>query len=388
MLGLEKKYPMLHQKGIMGAANFGIFAPITVFLMDRMMITDDEVTTEEAEMFKKLAGQYGGLFGFDESTFMAELMRIGNIYDNYISFSEDARMTWEAVDLVGAEFDQEQKRGVVDILERLATSDEYLDNKEMSILYAVVMACYDDIDAVNTIFNRLYERIIKTYDPNHQMAKALMRLMNFIAEDPTSVKLSILGRPDPRTEGNIPPMLLTDNEFADWVVTISLSRALRFRDTIMNQSRIYWNIAETEEGKVLSAQKGLIKYFSLSGSDDEQIDESINFTKDWIKAIRDGSGNVKMLDETIFQLIILDGLTPDFSKEGIWKITCKKISSGIEIHAFDISGDHTTYWCPEVAKELSQKLSIDVDLLNANYPTEQEDRDLIINNTRALFDND
>ena len=28
----------------------------------------------------------------------------------------------------------------------------------------------------------------KTHDPNHQMAKALMRLMNFIAEDPTSVK--------------------------------------------------------------------------------------------------------------------------------------------------------------------------------------------------------
>ena len=87
-------------------------------------------------------------------------------------------------------------------------------------------------------------------------------------------------------------------------------------------------------------------------------------------------------------MIILDGLPPDFSKEGIWKITCKKISSGIEIHAFDISGDNVTYWCPEVAKELSQKLSIDVDLLNGNYPTEQEDRDLIINNTRALFDND
>ena len=59
-----------------------------------------------------------------------------------------------------------------------------------------------------------------------------------------------------------------------------------------------------------------------------------------------------------------------------------------EIHAFDISGDNSTYCCPEVAKELSQKLSIDVDLLNGNYPTKQEDRDLIINNTRALFDND
>jgi len=212
MLGLEKKYPMLHQKGIMGAANFGIFAPITVFLMDRMMITDDEVTKEETEMFKNLSSQYGELFGFDQSTFFAELMRIGNIYDNFITFSEDMRMTWEAVDLAGNEFDQEQKNGIVDILERLATSDEYLDNKEISILYAVIMACYDDINAVNTIFNRLYERIIKTYDPDHQMAKALMILMNFIAEDPNSVKLSILGRPDPRTEGNIPPMLLTTRQ--------------------------------------------------------------------------------------------------------------------------------------------------------------------------------
>ena len=52
MLGLEKKYPMLHQKGIMGAANFGIFAPITVFLMDRMMITDDEVTQKRLKCLK------------------------------------------------------------------------------------------------------------------------------------------------------------------------------------------------------------------------------------------------------------------------------------------------------------------------------------------------
>ena len=388
MLGLEKKYPMLHQKGIMGAANFGIFAPIAVFLMDRMMITDDEVTEAENEMFKNLSSQYGELFGFDESTFFAELMRIGNIYDNFITLSEDMRMTWEAVDLAGNEFDQEQKNGIVDILERLATSDEYLDNKEMSILYAVIMACYDDINAVNTIFNRLYERIIKTYDPDHQMAKALMRLMNFIAEDPDSVKLSILGRPDPRTEGNIPPMLLTDKEFADWVITISLNRALQFRESFMNQSRIYWNIAESNDGKVLQCQKGLIKYFGLSGSDDEQIDESITFTKAWVEAIREGSGNVKMGDETIFQLIILDGLTPEFSNDGIWKITCKKISSGIEIHAFDITGDPTTYWCPEVAKELSEKLSIGLDLLNGNYPTEQDDRDSIVVNTRALFDNE
>ena len=45
MLGLEKKYPMLFEKGIMGAANMGVFAPIVVFLMDRIMITDNEVTS-------------------------------------------------------------------------------------------------------------------------------------------------------------------------------------------------------------------------------------------------------------------------------------------------------------------------------------------------------
>ncbi|SVE44407.1 uncharacterized protein METZ01_LOCUS497261, partial [marine metagenome] len=225
MLGLEKKYPMLSEKGILGAANFGVFAPIVVFLMDRIVSTDNKLTQEESDMFDQLSDEYGDLFGFGPSNFMAESMRIGNIYENFIHISEDARMTWEAVEFVGNEFDDEQKKVMVDILERLATSDEYLDIKEMSILYAVVMACYEDIDAINTIFNRLYERIIKTYNADHQMAQALMMLMNFIAEDPASVKLSILGRPDPRTEGNIPPVLFTDDEFADWLMVISLIRA-------------------------------------------------------------------------------------------------------------------------------------------------------------------
>ena len=143
MLGFEKIYPILYKKGIMGAANMGIFAPIVVFLMDRIMITDNEVTPEESDMFDQLSNEYGDLFGFGSGNFMVELMRIGNIYGNYISSSEDARMTWEAVEFVASEFDEEQKKAMVDILERMATSDEYLDKKEMSILYAAVMACYE-----------------------------------------------------------------------------------------------------------------------------------------------------------------------------------------------------------------------------------------------------
>ena len=66
----------------MGAANMGVFAPIVVFLMDRIMITDNEVTLEESHMFDQLSNEYGNLFGFGSGNFMMELKRIGNIYGN------------------------------------------------------------------------------------------------------------------------------------------------------------------------------------------------------------------------------------------------------------------------------------------------------------------
>ena len=387
MLGLEKKYPMLIEKGIMGAANMGIFAPIVVFLMDRIMITDNEVTPEETNMFKQLSNQYGDLFGFGSGNFMIEFMRIGNIYGDYISFSEDARMTWEAVEFVASEFDEEQKKAMVDILERLATSDEYLDKKEMSILYAAVMACYKEIDVVNTVFSRFYERIIKIHSADHQMAQALMHLMNLIAEDPKSVKISVLGRPDPRTEGNIPPVLFTYEEYADWILLVSLIRASQQRKAKMNHTRVYWSAG------IGQAQKGLIKFINLDSSDDDQIQEALDFSRGWCDAVKNGTGNMPFPDEQIFQTFLFgddddefgDCMLPNLTKSGIWKITCKKISSGIELHAFDITGDSKTYWCPETAKELAVKIDLERDLLNGNFSIEQSERDEIITSIRERF---
>jgi len=387
MLGLEKKYPMLFEKGIMGAANMGIFAPIVVFLMDRIMITDNEVTSEESDTFDHLSNEYGDLFGFGSGNFMMELLRIGNIYGNYISISEDARMTWEAVEFVASEFDDEQKKAMVDILERLATSDEYLDKKEMSILYAAVMASYKEIDAINTVFSRFYERIIKIHSADHQMAQALMHLMNLIAEDPKSVKISVLGRPDPRTEGNIPPVLFTYEEYADWILLVSLIRASQQRKAKMNHTRVYWSAG------IGQAQKGLIKFINLDSSDDDQIQEALDFSRGWCDAVKNGTGNMPFPDEQIFQTFLFgddddefgDCMLPNLTKSGIWKITCKKISSGIELHAFDITGDSKTYWCPETAKELAVKIDLERDLLNGNFSIEQSERDEIITSIRGRF---
>jgi hypothetical protein len=386
-MGLEKKYPILFEKGIMGAANIGIITPIVVFLMDRIMITDNEVTPEETDMFKQLSNQYGDLFGFGSGNFMIELMRIGNIYGDYISFSEDARMTWEAVEFVASEFDEKQKKAMVEILERLATSDEYLDNKEMSILYATVMACYEEIDAINTVFSRFYEIIIKIHSADHQMAKALIHLMNLIADDPKSVKISVLGRPDPRTEGNIPPVLFTYEEFADWISLVSLIRASQQRKAKMNHTRVYWSVG------IGQMQKGLIKFFNLDSSDDDQIQEALDFSRGWCDAVKNGTGNVPFPDEQIFQTFLFgddddefgDCMQPNLTKSGIWKITCKKISSGIELHAFDITGDSKTYWCPETAKELAENFPLDRDWLNGNFPIEQSERDEIITSIRERF---
>ena len=387
MLGLEKKYPMLFEKDIMGAANMGVFAPIVVFLMDRIMITDNEVTPEETDMFKQLSNEYGELFGFGSGNFMMELMRIGNIYGDYISFSEDARMTLEAVEFVASEFDEKQKKAMVDILERLATSDEYLDKKEMSILYAAVMACYKEIDVVNTVFSRFYERIIKIQSADHQMAQALMHLMNLIADDPKSVKISILGRPDPRAEGNIPPVLFTYEEYADWILLISLIRASQQRKAKMNHTRVYWSAG------IGQAQKGLIKFINLGSSDEDQIQEALDFSRGWCDAVKNGTGNMPFPDEQIFQTFLFgddddefgDCMLPNLTKSGIWKITCQKVRSGIELHAFDITGDSKTYWCPETAKELAVKIDLERDWLNGNFPIGQSERDEIITSIRGRF---
>ena len=389
MLGFEKKYPMLFEKGIMGAANMGVFAPIVVFLMDRIVSTDNKLTPEESDMFDQLSHEYGDLFGFGSSNFMVESMRICNIYENFIHISEDARMTWEAVEFVASEFDDEQKKAMVDILERLATSDKYLDKKEMSILYAAVMGCYEEIDAVNTVFSKFYERIIKIHSADHQMAKALMSLMNFIAEDPKSVKISILGLPDPRAEGNIPPVLFTYEEFADWILLVSLIRASQQRKAKMNHTRVYWNMGP------IHSQKGLIKFINLESSDDDQIQEALDFSRGWCDAVKNGTGNVPFPDEQIFQTFLFgddddefgDCMQPNLTKSGIWKITCQKVRSGIELHAFDITGDSKTYWCPETAKELAVKIDLERDWLNGNFPIAQSERDEIINKVRASFIN-
>ena len=262
----------------------------------------------------------------------------------------------------------------------------------MSILYATVMACYEEIDAINKVFSRFYERIIMIHSADHQMAKALMYLMNLIAEDSKSVKLSILGRPDPKAEGNIPPVLFTDDEFADWLNIVTLIRSSQNRGALMIQSRVYWRIGETEDGRTLTSEKGLIKFFHISSSEDEQINESLDFTRAWCKAIRDGVGNIKMVDETIFQVVVFGEagkmtIAPDFSMEGLWKITCKKIRSGIELHAFDITGDPITYWCPDTANELAKKISVNKFLVNGSFPIDESARSKIINKVRAVFNN-
>jgi hypothetical protein len=84
---------------------------------------------------------------------------------------------------------------------------------------------------------------------------------------------------------------------------ISLIRASQQRRALMNQTRVYWNIAKTGDGRTVGAQKGLIRFFSISNPNDDQIDESLDFTRAWCKAIREGIGNVPMIDEQILRLL-------------------------------------------------------------------------------------
>ena len=109
MLGYEKKYPFLSKKNVLGVANMGIYSPIVVFLMYRTVLSDGEFSNDESIAFDELSEKYGDLFGFCSSNFRLEFMRINEIYNGYISLSEDARMIDEAIDFVEAEFDRDQK---------------------------------------------------------------------------------------------------------------------------------------------------------------------------------------------------------------------------------------------------------------------------------------
>ena len=53
-------------------------------------------------------------------------------------------MTSEAIDFVANEFTNEQKLAVIDIIEKLAISDLIINNKELSLLFSVIEACYEE----------------------------------------------------------------------------------------------------------------------------------------------------------------------------------------------------------------------------------------------------
>jgi len=186
------------------------------------------------------------------------------------------------------------------------------------------------------------------------------------------------GRP---VEDNIPPAFFTFDEFADFLLVISLVRASQQREAIMNHTRIFW-------GETIQSAKGLIKLMKIKDADDIQIDKMHNRSKKWCNAIKDD-----MSDEQIFHPFVFgdnddtlsDTVNPNQEKEGIWHLTCKKIESGIELHAFDITGDSKTYFCPETANELAVKISIDEHWVDGSFPADQDKRNEIIKSTKEIF---
>ena len=371
MFGFEKKYPLLSKKNVLGAANMGIYSPIVVFLMYRTVLSDGEFSNDESMAFDDLSEKYGNLFGFGSSNFKFELMRIDKIYNAYISLSEDARMIDEAIEFVRAEFDQDQKDATIEILETLAISDSILDHKELSILYSVVLSCSKDKSQIAETFHKFHEQIVKTKGVEHPMAKSLMLLINLIENDTKNIKYSYLQGPESNEDGGVPPMLLSDSEFVEWLIIITLYNTTKNKEAFMLQVRIHWSIF----------QKGLIKFFGFNSADDkdEQIEEALLNTKQWVDAARKDIGNVSMKDDTVFEVFLFaDAFQPDLNKENVWKISCKKVTSGIEVHAFDIAKDDTTYWIPENAVEVAKKLGLESDLFKSSHLMDSSKRKTMI----------
>jgi hypothetical protein len=369
----NNNYQFLNKYNVINTPYSNSKTSIIAFLMDRIISTDNVCTDEELTAVDDLANKHKNLFGLGVKL---EIIRQAERYDNFVAISEDERMIWEALDFVKNEFNKKEKSALIDISIGLAISDKYLDNKELSLIFGVVEACEDNTEKIIKTFTSLYEilkrkkdddsdGIIKNSASNVQMENAVLKLINIISTEPKNVKLSVLGQPDPRLEGNIPPVLYSYEEFADWITIISLIRASRNANALINSTRVIWKIGP------LSMQKGLIRYFK--GTLKSDIDEIIKFNRGWCNAIKTKSGNVPLIDDQIFEFFIFGSdsnlFILDYDIEGVWKITIKRTSSnfGLELHAFDISGNSKTFWCPDEAVSLSKLLNLDHNLLNGNF---------------------
>ena len=74
------------------------------------------------------------------------------------------------------------------------------------------------------------------------MAKSLMLLINLIENDTKNIKYFYLQSSDANEDGSVPPILLSDSEFAEWLILVTLSNSIKNK-LIMNP-KLYQKIQQ------------------------------------------------------------------------------------------------------------------------------------------------
>lgn len=383
-------HPLLSAYGYFDPQNEKKFVA-AIFILDRILIADEQTVKQEWDQFKKTAAELSAAFNVQADDFFEELKRQFQILKKFnLSDGQLLRLTREAIEVVEEEFSPTLKKKFLNACKHLILSDAYIHKRELMILYDLTTVCTESINDLRSFFQDLQMECKKKFQEDHPVNEILTEMLSIVKRSSPKARMALIQRPDEVREALIPPLSFTYEEFADWITTVSFLRAAQHREAPLNHTRTNYSIGN------MTAQKGLIKLVSVVDEDDEQLTEAHDFTKKWCAAVRDNKGNFPFPDQTIFSICIFgsngdnftDCCLPNQNTPGLWYITCIKQSQTIEVHAFDISGDNPpTYWCPEMADKLSVQLNIPQNLVDGNYPLDEAGRLKILEKSIKLFSN-
>lgn len=383
------KTNLLQRFGFLGSHPSENDLSMVVYLLDRIIVADLKMTDPERIAFEHISAKLASVLDYPAEKFSRMLARHSSLIEqNKLSDALLVRLTRDALNHVSARIPAESRRCVFEGALELALSDAYLHKRELMLLYDLAHACLEDMEGIRTSFSTLYHNCKNRFEPEHPVIKGLEEILDVAHAPVARARMELLQKPDELRPHLAPPLVMTYSEWADWITTISLIRAHQHRNALMNHTRVSYSSAG------LTIIKGLIKWISLSGPDDIQIDEAHDFCHQWCTAVRENRGKVPFPEGQLFSVVVFgsngdsfsDCCSPRPDRRGQWYITCRRHAQYIEVHAFDILDEGpVTYWCPENAETLSAVTGIDLRMLDGHYPADLKMRHQVLREARELF---
>jgi len=382
------KQPLLFRFGFIGNRPKDSLV-IMVFILDRIMVADLKTTPTEIKAFADASKTLSALTGHSPEDFAEELNRQAELIRHHdLTDGLLVRLTREAMAWLEECLDQAKLTKVLDAATEVALSDERLHKRELMILFDLALISISGLNQLKSWFNRFRDGCLEKFPASHPIIRILQEIAGITEMPVTTARLTLIKRPDEVRGILIPPLTFTYPEFADWLTSVSMIRAAQHREAPLNQTRIIYTAEQ------INIQKGLIRWSAITGPKDDQLEDGYQAVRRWCSAVRESKGSIPFPDGQLFSAVIFgsngnsfaDCCLPDHRRAGQWYITCTKHEDTIDVHAVDVSGSpHQTYWCPEMAAEVSERLNIGIQLVDGTFPMDPEGRTRILNVIRQQF---